>query len=460
MKEGGYGKVGPANDGLVKDGDILIAGITSCINTSNPSVLIAAGLLAKNAIAKGLKINPRIKTSIAPGSRAVTKYLESAGLQEYLNQLGFYTAGYGCATCIGNVGDIDKQNEQYIIEHDIIACAVLSGNRNFEARIHPSLRANFLMSPPLVVAFAIVGNINVNLDAEPLGYDGNGDAVYLKDIWPAAEDITKSLIFAQDPEVYKSIYANQKNNASSLWNSINSEDSLTYNWDAKSTYVAEPPFFEDFSLTESPIDDLSSLKALAILGDSITTDHISPAGSIAVNSPAGAYLKENNVNANDFNSFGARRGHHEVMLRGTFSNVTLKNLMLKNVEGGFTIDLLTNQESSIYDAAMNYREQNVQTIIFAGKEYGTGSSRDWAAKGTNLLGIKAVIAQSFERIHRSNLIGMGVLPCQFKEGVNAQSLHLTGEETFDLIDINDAIEKTKPLTLVIHRQDGTVEQIW
>lgn len=458
IKEGGYDKKPSNHQGIVKDGDILIAGITSCTNTSNPGVLIAAGILAKKAVENGLKINPKIKTSIAPGSRAVTKYLEDSGLQQYLDQLGFYTAGYGCATCIGNVGDIDQESEKFIVDNNIIACAVLSGNRNFEARIHPNLRANFLMSPPLVVAFAIAGNININLDSEPLGKNFEGKEIFLKDIWPSSDEIDKLLSFAQNPETYKLIYNTQKNNLS-LWNEIEAESSLTYAWKKQSTYVAKPPFLTNFSLEKTGHSDLFSAKTLAILGDSITTDHISPAGNIALDSPAGSYLKENGVNESDFNSFGARRGHHEVMLRGTFSNVRLKNLMLNGKEGGFTIDLLNNTISTIYDAAINYQKNNISTIIFAGKEYGTGSSRDWAAKGTNLLGVKAVIVESFERIHRSNLIGMGVLPCQFKPGTNAQSLKLTGHETFDLLNINNAIEKNEDLILVIHRNDNTVEKI-
>jgi aconitate hydratase len=466
-KEGGYGKKSINNGDLVKEGDIIIAGITSCTNTSNPSVLIAAGLLAKKAVEKGLIVNKKIKTSITPGSRAVTKYLEKAGLQKYLDALGFYTAGYGCTTCVGGVGDINKEIEDDIIANDIIACAVLSGNRNFEARIHRYLRANFLMSPPLVVAFALAGNVNINLNDEPLGRDKDGEAVYLKDIWPTSGEIAQAVIFAQDPEIYKTIYSNQLENCAELWGSIKEVDSLMYQWDEKSTYIAKPPFFDDFSLLNQPLTDILSARALAIFGDSITTDHISPASMIDLSSPAGKFLREKGINKEDFNNFGTRRGHHEVMLRGTFSNVRLRNLMLDEKEGGFTIEHCSKEHSSnknmgkvnsIYDAAMNYKKQNIPTIIFAGKEYGTGSSRDWAAKGTYLLGVKAVIAQAFERIHRSNLIGMGVLPCQFKENISIQSLNLIGDEIFDLLYINEAIEKTKDLVLVIHKKEGEVKK--
>lgn len=437
-------------------GDVLIAAITSCTNTSNPNVLIAAGLLAKKAVEHGLKIHPRVKTSLAPGSRVVTEYLTKAGLISYLEQLGFNVAGYGCTTCIGNSGDLKPELNEAIINNDIIAAAVLSGNRNFEARIHPNIKANFLASPPLVVAFAIAGRVNTDLDKEPLGIGKDGKEVFLKDIWPTSHEISELLYLAQDAETFRRLYSDfTKGN--DLWNNIQSTTGNTYTW-PESTYIAEPPFFKDFSMSYGSVSEIKNAKALLIVGDSVTTDHISPAGSFKATTPAGKYLVEHHVEPKDFNSYGSRRGHHEVMMRGTFANVRIKNLMLpvkadgSRIEGGYT--LYNGQQTDIYSAAMAYIKGSIATIIFAGEEYGTGSSRDWAAKGTQLLGVKAVIAKSFERIHRSNLVGMGVLPLQFKGSESAQSLNLQGNENYDILGVNDNIKPQQDLTLVITYPNG------
>lgn len=451
--EGGYAKSGMTQTDTLTDGDILIAGITSCTNTSNPSVLLAAGLLAKKAVERGLSVDPKIKTSLAPGSRVVTAYLERSGLQDALDQLGFYTAGYGCTTCIGNVGDLDSALEQVIQTEDVVAAAVLSGNRNFEARIHPNIRANFLMSPPLVVAFAIAGTVRVNLSEDPLGQDKAGKPVFLKDIWPTDEEIHQFLAMGQDPETYRKLYSDFSN-VNEAWNALPEEKGAVYPWNTTSTYVADPPFFDGFTQKIPHISDIKGARALALLGDSITTDHISPAGRISTDSPAGHYLESHGIESAAFNSYGARRGNHEVMMRGTFSNVRLKNLMLAGKEGGFTAYQPGGEELPIYDAAMAYQANHVPTIVFAGEEYGTGSSRDWAAKGTLLLGVKAVVAKSYERIHRSNLIGMGVLPCQFMDSEGIETLQLDGTEEFDLLGV-DQVAHEKILTLIIKRQDGT-----
>ncbi|MCE2706125.1 MAG: aconitate hydratase AcnA [Proteobacteria bacterium] len=442
-------------------GDVLIAAITSCTNTSNPNVLIAAGLLAKKAVLKGLKVHPRVKTSLAPGSRVVTEYLQKAGLQEYLDKLGFNLAGYGCTTCIGNAGDLKPEFNEAITNNDIIAAAVLSGNRNFEARIHPNIKANYLASPPLVVAFAIAGKVGINLDNEPLGMDNDGKAVYLKDIWPTSHEISELLYLAQDGAVFRKLYGDfTKDN--DLWNNIQSSVGNTYSW-PKSTYIAEPPFFKDFKMTYGDIQEIKNAKALLIVGDSVTTDHISPAGSFKATTPAGKYLIEHNVDAKDFNSYGSRRGNHEVMMRGTFANVRIKNLMLplkedgSQVEGGYT--LYNGQQTDVYSAAMSYIDNNIPTVIFAGEEYGTGSSRDWAAKGTQLLGVKAVVAKSFERIHRSNLVGMGVLPLQFKGLDTAKNLNLKGNETYDIIGVNNNIKPQQDLTVVITYPNGEKKHV-
>jgi aconitate hydratase len=448
----------PTGDELLGHGDVLIAAITSCTNTSNPSVMIAAGLLAKKAVEKGLNVSPKVKNSLAPGSRVVTEYLERTGLQPYLNQLGFNLVGYGCTTCIGNSGPLDPAIEAVVNERDVVGASVLSGNRNFEARVHQSIKANFLMSPPLVVAFAIAGRIDIDLTSESLGTGNDGEDVYLRDIWPTTNEIKELMFEAFDPETYRRLYGNFAEQ-NPLWNDIPSSTGNVYEWDRESTYIREPPYFENFHSTLESLSDVKGARPLAIFGDSVTTDHISPAGAIKPSSPAGLYLQERGVDIKDFNSYGARRGNHEVMVRGTFANVRIKNLMVPGVEGGVTIYQPGGERMSIYDAAMRYQAEGVPLVIIAGQEYGTGSSRDWAAKGTRLLGVKAVVAQSFERIHRSNLVGMGVLPLQFKDDTNAASLRLDGTERFDLLGIGDGVEPREDIKLVIHRASGAVEEI-
>ena len=439
----------------IVDGTIVLAAITSCTNTSNPNVLIGAGLLAKKAIEHGLKVKPFIKTSLAPGSRVVKDYLEKAGLLPYLEGLGFHIVGYGCTTCIGNSGHLFNEIEKIILNKNIIAVSIISGNRNFEGRVHPLIKASYLASPMLVIAFAIAGNILINLKKEPLGYDPNGDPVYLSEIWPTNDEIMELI----DKNINSSIFKKQYSNifeGTEQWNSLEIQGGKLFKWDKNSTYILEPPFFKDFSIEMPKLSDIKNARCLAILGDSITTDHISPAGSIPKDSPAGQYLISHNININSFNSFGSRRGNHEVMIRGTFSNIRLKNKLTPNREGGWTIYLPTNEEMPIYNAAMKYLENGIPTIIFAGKEYGTGSSRDWAAKGTQLLGIKAVIAESFERIHRSNLIGMGVLPLQFKSGENIDTLGIKGDYLYDIIGLND-LGPNKELNIII--KDKNQKQI-
>ncbi|MDE2132592.1 MAG: aconitate hydratase AcnA [Betaproteobacteria bacterium] len=462
VADGGYGKpagspgtrVPTAKPGVgLADADVLIAAITSCTNTSNPGVLLAAGLLAKKAAARGLRVNPWVKTSLAPGSRVVTEYLRNAGLQDALDQLGFRVVGYGCTTCIGNAGPLDAALEETIVKNDLVGCAVLSGNRNFEARIHPNIRANFLMSPPLVVAFAIAGRVNVDLTREPLGQDTQGQPVYLRDVWPTQQEVAAVMKYATDADTYRRLYADFTRD-NPLWNDIPSSTGMVYAWEA-STYIAEPPFFKDFSMQPGSPVDIRGARALGIFGDSITTDHISPAGSIKPSSPAGKYLQAHGVAVADFNSYGSRRGNHEVMMRGTFANVRIKNLMVPGTEGGVTVHQPSGEQMAIYDAAMKYVADSVPTVVFAGEEYGTGSSRDWAAKGTQLLGVKAVVARSFERIHRSNLVGMGVLPCQFKDGTTVHSLGLDGSETFDLTGIEGDLKPQQDVTLTIRRKDGS-----
>ncbi|MEX3961162.1 aconitate hydratase AcnA [Paraburkholderia sp. EG286B] len=447
------------------NGDVLIAAITSCTNTSNPSVLLAAGLLAKKAVEAGLTVAPHIKTSLAPGSRIVTEYLTKTGLLPYLSKLGFELAAYGCTTCIGNAGDLTAELNESIVKNDVVAAAVLSGNRNFEARIHPNIRANFLASPPLVVAYAIAGNITRDLMTEPVGKGKGGRDIYLGDIWPTSDEVNALLKFALDPDAFQKNYS-QLTKKGDLWSKIEGEEGQVYDW-PKSTYIAEPPFFgSDFSMTpSSSVAEVKGARALGIFGDSVTTDHISPAGSIKEDSPAGKWLKENGVQKADFNSYGSRRGNHDVMMRGTFANVRIKNLMIPakadgtRVEGGLTIHQPSGEQLSIYDAAMKYIDAGTPTMVFAGEEYGTGSSRDWAAKGTQLLGVKAVVARSFERIHRSNLVGMGVLPLQFKGSDSVQSLGLTGEETFDIEGLTDDFKPQQDLTLVIHHKDGKDQRV-
>jgi aconitate hydratase len=449
----------PAMDVQLQHGDVLIAAITSCTNTSNPSVMIAAGLVAKKAVERGLRVGPAVKASLAPGSRVVTEYLAKTGLQEPLNTLGFNLVGYGCTTCIGNSGPLDPGLEKTVNENDIIAASVLSGNRNFEARVHQSIKANFLMSPPLVVAFALAGRVNVDLTQEPLGTGADGEPVYLREIWPTLEEVSNELSAAFDPETYRALYHDFAGQ-NPLWNDIPSTPGDVYAWDVQSTYIQEPPYFDKFGMNPGQFADVKGARALAIFGDSVTTDHISPAGSIKPSSPAGLYLQEKGVSVEDFNSYGSRRGNHQVMLRGTFANVRIKNLMAPGTEGGVTLHQPTGEEMSIYDAAVKYQAAHTPLMVFTGQEYGTGSSRDWAAKGTMLMGVKAVIAESFERIHRSNLVGMGVLPCQFKDGVNAASLGLDGTESFDLTGLETgAVRPRQDVTLVIHRADGTTDEV-
>ena len=448
----------------VKNGDVLIAAITSCTNTSNPSVLLAAGLLAKKAVEKGLTVAPHIKSSLAPGSRVVTNYLEATGLLPYLTQLGFGVTAYGCTTCIGNAGDLTPELNAAITSNDIIAAAVLSGNRNFEARIHPNIRSNFLASPPLVVAYAIAGNVTRDLMTEPVGKGKDGVDVYLGDIWPTSQEIHDLMKYAMNSDVFKANYADVKGNPGALWEAVSSVSGQVYDW-PESTYIAEPPFFGDFEMTPKAASaGIHNARALGVFGDSITTDHISPAGSIKEDGPAGKWLKDHGVIKADFNSYGSRRGNHEIMMRGTFANVRIKNRMIppkadgSAVEGGITIHQPSGEQLSIYDAAMKYIAEGTPTMIFAGEEYGTGSSRDWAAKGTQLLGVKAVIARSFERIHRSNLVGMGVLPLQFLGDDSVDTLGITGNETYDLKGLEGEIRPQMQATLVIHRADGSTKE--
>ncbi|MFA5915847.1 MAG: aconitate hydratase AcnA, partial [Burkholderiales bacterium] len=447
----------------VGSGDVLIAAITSCTNTSNPSVLLAAGLLAKKAVERGLTVKPHIKTSLAPGSRVVTEYLTKAGLLPYLEKLGFAVAAYGCTTCIGNAGPLAEPIEEAIVQNDLVCAAVLSGNRNFEARIHPNLRANFLASPPLVVAYAIAGTMLRDLMTEPLGKGKDGKDVWIGDVWPTGEEVEACMKYAMNPQTFQRLYTNPgKDNP--LWQNISSASGQVYDW-PKSSYIAEPPFFEGFGMQPGAVGNITGARALGIFGDSVTTDHISPAGSIKPTSPAGVYLLEHDVPVMDFNSYGARRGNHEVMMRGTFANVRIKNLMVPlkadggRVEGGVTVMQPSGESLPIYDAAMKYIAQGTPTVVFGGEEYGTGSSRDWAAKGTQLLGVKAVIAKSFERIHRSNLVGMGVLPCQFKGNDTVASLGIKGDEEFDILGIDGAIKPQQDVTLVIKGEDGSRREV-
>jgi len=446
----------------LRNGDVLIAAITSCTNTSNPGVLLAAGLLAKKAVARGLKVAPHIKTSLAPGSRVVTEYLQKSGLLEPLAKLGFAVAAYGCTTCIGNAGDLTPDVNETITANDMVCAAVLSGNRNFEARIHPNLRANFLASPPLVVAYAIAGNVTVDLMTQPLGKDSKGRDVYIGDIWPTSEEVAKLMKHAMSAKTFRSLYGNLTKDHV-LWNGVPAAAGQTYDW-PKSTYIANPPFFQDFSMTPGASGSIKGARALGLFGDSITTDHISPAGSITEKSPAGRYLIENGVLKADFNSYGARRGNHEVMMRGTFANVRIKNLMLpvkadgSREEGGITLHQPSGEKLAIYDAAMKYVAAGTPTVVFGGEEYGTGSSRDWAAKGTQLLGVKAVVARSFERIHRSNLVGMGVLPLQFKGKDSWETLGIKGNETFD-IEIPADMKPQQDIVMTIHAADGSSRKV-
>ncbi|GIX43347.1 MAG: aconitate hydratase A [Leptospiraceae bacterium] len=474
IKQGGYeldkerlNAIGHIHNGYEADlhhGDIVIAAITSCTNTSNPAVLVGAGLLAKKAVEKGLKTKPYVKTSLAPGSRVVTEYLEKSGLMDALKQLGFNVVGYGCTTCIGNSGPLPESVVNAINEGNLIAAAILSGNRNFEGRISPHVKANFLASPPLVVAYAISGTINFDPYNEPIGKDKNGNDVYLKDIWPSPQEIYEVISKVITPEMFKEKYSNIQS-INEMWNEIPAPTGLLYQWSENSTYIQEPPFFKDMPMEVPPLKDILNARCLVKVGDSITTDHISPAGSIPVNSPAGQYLISKGVKPEDFNSYGARRGNDQVMTRGTFANIRLRNQLVLGTEGGYTTHFPSGEVMTIYEASLRYKEENVPLIVLAGKEYGTGSSRDWAAKGTYLLGVKAVIAQSFERIHRSNLVGMGVLPLQFMEGESHESLGLTGKEVYNIYGIHDGLKPNEILTVkaddkefkVICRLDNQVE---
>jgi len=448
----------PVAEGRLKyeipHGAVVISAITSCTNTSNPSVLVAAGLLAKKAVERGLDTKPWVKPSLAPGSKTVTDYLTAAGLMPYLEALGFHVVGYGCTTCIGNSGPLPDKVSEAVRTGDLVVASVLSGNRNFEGRVNPQVKMNFLASPPLVVAYALAGEMDTDLTTEPLGLDRNGQPVFLSEIWPTpqevAETIARSLTAEQYEKAYGSVFAGDAG-----WQALSVPKGETFAWDARSTYVRKPTFFEDLGKEPKPLADVKGARCLALLGDSITTDHISPAGNIAKTSPAARYLTENGVQPADFNQYGARRGNHEVMMRGTFANIRLKNLMLPGTEGGVTVHVPTGEPMSIYDAAMKYQAEGTPLVVFAGAEYGTGSSRDWAAKGTMLLGVKAVVAKSFERIHRSNLAGMGVLPLQFAPGEDAQTLGLTGKETFDVAGVAEGLTPHKKLTVTATAEDGT-----
>ncbi|MEK4360032.1 aconitate hydratase AcnA [Paenibacillus sp. FSL M7-1455] len=435
-------------------GAVVIAAITSCTNTSNPSVMLGAGILAKKAVERGLKKPGYVKSSLTPGSLVVTEYLEKAGLLESLEALGFYVAGYGCATCIGNSGPLPDEVSQAIADNDMTVAAVLSGNRNFEGRVHAQVKANYLASPPLVVAYALAGTVNIDLQNDPIGHDQEGEPVYLKDIWPTSAEIKEAMNQSMNAEMFRKKYANVFT-ANERWNAIPVPEGELYEWDEKSTYIQNPPFFKNLGTQLDDIKDINTANVLALLGDSVTTDHISPAGNISPTSPAGLYLKEHGVERKNFNSYGSRRGNHEVMMRGTFANIRIRNQVAPGTEGGVTTYLPTNEVMSIYDASMKYQNEDRNLVVIAGKEYGTGSSRDWAAKGTFLLGVKAVIAESFERIHRSNLVGMGVLPLQFQEGTGWKSLGLTGRETFDIVGLSNDVQPGQTLTVKATREDGT-----
>jgi aconitate hydratase len=474
ITDGGYGK--PADDlaekkvelsltgenptqtgaATIRNGSVLIAAITSCTNTSNPSVMLGAGLLAKKAVERGLNVNPAVKSSLGPGSRVVTDYLNKTGLSQYLDALGFQTVGYGCTTCIGNSGPLHPAIEEAVTKNDLVAASVLSGNRNFEARVHQNIKANFLMSPPLVVAFALAGRVDIDLSSEPIGTGKDGKPVYLRDIWPSQKEVRDVMSTALSPEIFRKLYTDFASQ-NPKWNEIPGTVGDVFEWNKQSTYVQEPPFFTNFGMSAGRIGEIKGARPLGIFGDSVTTDHISPAGAIKKASPAGKFLTEAGVAFEDFNSYGSRRGNDRIMTRGTFANVRIKNLMCPGTEGGVT--KFNGEVMPIYDAAMKYAETKTPLMIFSGQEYGTGSSRDWAAKGTALLGVKAVVAQSFERIHRSNLCGMGVIPLQFPDGMTAQTLKLDGTETFDLLDLSDDIKPMSDVTLVIHRANGTEEKV-
>ncbi len=453
VAEDGFGVTDDTGDDGITHGSVVISAITSCTNTSNPSVMIGAGLLAKKAVEKGLRVPAYVKTSLAPGSRVVTEYLQNTGLLPYLEQLGYNVVGYGCTTCIGNSGPLNDVVQTAIDERNLVTASVLSGNRNFEARVHPEIKSNFLMSPPLVVAFGIAGRIDIDLATEPLGYNDAGEAVYLRDIWPTRQEIAEMIAEAVDRRTFKEMYEAIGNQAPE-WEELAGATGVLYPWNERSTYVQHPPFFEDFSREPAPISDIVDARILGIFGDSVTTDHISPAGAIAAASPTGEYLHARGVETRDFNTYGSRRGNDRVMTRGTFANRRVRNLMTPDVEGGFTIQYPEDTQTTIYEAALHYRESDVPTVIFAGQDYGMGSSRDWAAKGPKLLGVKAVVVESYERIHRSNLIGMGVLPLQFKTGENAQTLNLDGSEIISITGFADNLQPGQMATMKIIRTNG------
>ncbi len=449
-----------STDRKLHHASVVIAAITSCTNTSNPSVMVAAGLVAKKAVEKGLKVNPTVKCSLAPGSRVVTDYLNEVKLTPYLDQLGFNLVGYGCTTCIGNSGPLDADIENAIKQGDLVTASVLSGNRNFEARVHGAVKSNYLMSPPLVVAFALAGRVDIDLDNEPLGHGADGKPVFLKDLWPTQAEISDYVARGLKPSMFKSKYApDSLANATAEWKGVQGGSGARFSWKESSTYIQEPPFFKGFSMTPPPTPKLSQLRPLAILGDSVTTDHISPAGSFKEETPAGKFLLGAGVAKKDFNSYGSRRGNDRIMTRGTFANTQVKNLMAEGKEGGFTKLQPEGKIETIFDACESYKQRNVGLIVFGGVDYGMGSSRDWAAKGTALLGVKAVVAQSFERIHRSNLIGMGVMPLEFLDGKNAASFNLNGTETFDLEGLTEPVKPRQAVTLIVHRSNGTTERI-
>jgi aconitate hydratase len=460
----GYGKAAAgisrrARDGAIDlgHGDVLIAAITSCTNTSNPGVMLAAGLLARKAVARGLSVKPTVKTSLAPGSRVVSRYLERTGLQRDLDALGFQTVGYGCTTCIGNSGPLDGRIEKLVVENDLVGASVLSGNRNFEARVHPSVKANFLMSPPLVVAFALAGRVDVDLEKEPLGRGRDGREVFLRDVWPSAAEVEAMRALAEDPEEYRRNYAAFDQNR--RWNELPVRGGRVYQWNPESTYIQEPPFFTPFEAAPRPPAEIRGARLLAVFGDSVTTDHISPAGSIATASPAGQYLRSLGVAVADFNSYGSRRGNHHVMVRGTFANVRIRNLLLPGTEGGLTVHQPSGRRMPIHEASLEYAREGVPLAVVAGHEYGSGSSRDWAAKGPALLGVRLVVARSFERIHRSNLVGMGILPCQLPEGASAETLRLDGTETLDLLGVGAEPRPRQKARLVVRRAGGGADEV-
>ncbi len=462
IADGGYAKKSVHKSTGPRDGDVVIAAIASCTNTSNPGVMLAAGLLAKKAVARGVKSQPWVKTSLTPGSVAVSKYLDAAGLQPYLDQLGFNIAGYSCATCFGGTGPIDTTLEKAIIDNDAVTVAVVSGNRNFEARIHPAVRAAFLMSPPLIVAFAIAGRVDIDINSEPLGTGSDGQPVYLKDLWPTADEIAAHMATAMNPQHYREVYGMTADQMNPLWHTITQAGGELFAWSNDSTYIKEPPWLSDAALTQSSLIDYRGARALALLGNSITTDHISPIGSIKASLPAGEYLQQHGVAVGDFNNYGSRRMNHEIMVRGTFANICLRNIMTPGVEGGVTMHQPSGEQLSIYDAAMRYATEAAEKtplIVIAGEEYGTGSARDWAAKGTRLLGVRVVIANSFERIHRSNLVGMGVVPCQLPASVTVTTLGLNGTESFDVLGLTGSAKPRQPITLVIHHADGRTQNV-